>query len=141
MVLADRSLNDPIEEVRLTCLDFLKESKSPEVVAYLARQLQNKDNPIVNRAAIGLGQMKDPSAIRPLIQALWTTHKFKVASGNPGQLSPTFNTGGGGGGGGGLTVLAALVGLTGVHFSFNVNEWSAWYASQKETVNLDARRN
>lgn len=160
--LAIASISDPVEEVRLTCLDRLQDKKRPEVVAYYVGKLKDKDNPVVNLAAIGLGRMKDPSAIGPLIDALVTVHKFKIAKpGGDNAMGGTFGTGphgsgapGGGVGmsaGGGPTiihqsipnqaVLDALVALTGQNFNFDKQAWKYWYAAQKKPpASLDARR-
>lgn len=158
-VLAICSIEDPVEEVRLTCLDYLKKKKRPSVIAYYVGRLRDRDNRVVNRAAVALGLMKDPSAIGPLIDALVTVHKYKVSRGNPGAMSATFGKGPGGTGapgGSGLSmgggqkivsiprrnqpVLDALVALTGQNFSFEERTWKYWYASQKQRVELDARR-
>lgn len=154
--LATRSLEDPIEEVRLTCLDYLEKQKHPDVVGYFVGKLGDKDNRVINLAAVGLRRMKDPSAIGPLIDALVTTHKFTIGSGNPGSISTTFGTGPGGSGGSGLSmgggpkiivqpipnqsVLDALVTITGANFDYDQRAWKYWYASQRRRVTLDARR-
>lgn len=152
--LVDAALHDPDEEIRLTCLDRLAAAEYPAAVAQFVAALKDKDNQVVNRAGVALGQMQDPSAIGALIDALETVHKFKVVKGNPGQMSSTFNTGGGGGGfsfGGGGTeivkqsiknreVLRALVKLAGVNFEFDRQAWKYWYAAQKKPKTLDARR-
>ena len=53
-MLAKASLEDTVEEVRLTSLDQLEKIKSPEVVAYYIGKdgLRSKDNRMVNRAAM-----------------------------------------------------------------------------------------
>ena len=157
-VLALYALEDPIEEVRLTCLDYLKEGDNPDAVTYFIGKLRSKNNVEINRAGAALRQMGNPSAIGPLIDALVTTHKFKVSSKNPGQISTTFGTGSGGSGSpGGLSlgggpkivtvpfrnraVLDALVTLSeGTNYGFDVSRWKAWYTSQKKYQDLDARR-
>ena len=45
----------------------------------------------MNRAGVALARMKDPTATGPLIDALVTTHKFKLSAGDPGSMSATFN--------------------------------------------------
>lgn len=153
--LAYTSLNDGSQEVRLSAVDQLAKKKSPAVVAYYVGQLKSKDNRLVNRAAIGLSHMADRSAVLPLIDALWTTHKFKAVSGNgsAGAMSTTFSSSGNGGMsmGGGVqifkkdlqnqAVLDALVMLTGVNYAFEVHNWKAWFASQKQHSATDVRRN
>jgi len=157
-ILATRALEDPVEEVRLTCLDHLQETKHPDVVDYFCRQLGHKDNVLVNRAAVALSYMKDPASILPLIRALVTTHKYKVTSGGgPGRISPTFGMGPGGGAGpSGLSiggrpkiiqrqlqnraVLDALVALTGRNYQYNQAAWKEWYASQTRVEHVNLRR-
>ena len=154
-VLAACSIEDPFEEVRLTCLDYLEKRKYPEVVAYYVGKLRSKDNRVVNRAALGLGHMKDPSAVGPLIAALVTVHKYKIVKGNPGAMSARFPTGNTPGGTGlsmndgpkiisvphkNQQVLDALTALTGQNFDFDERAWAYWYAAQKKRVKLDARR-
>lgn len=152
-VLAERTLEDPVEEVSLTCLDYLKAKKDVEAVNHFISKLGSKDNAMVNRAAVALRHMGDPSAIGPLIDALVTTHKFKIIVGNPGQTSATFSNAGPGGlsvGGGpkiitrqlaNRAVLEALVELTGgINYAFDVQAWKAWYTSQKQRPDLNPRR-
>jgi len=157
-VLAERSLADPVPEVRLTCLDFLEKTGDPDVVAYFVGQLKHKDNRVVNLAAVGLARMKDPSAVGPLIEALVTIHKFKIVkSGGPGSMTTTFGTGPGGSGApGGLSVgggskiisraianqsvLDALIRLTGQNLSFDQRAWKYWHATERARAPLDARR-
>jgi len=155
-VVSVQALEDPIEEVRLTCLDYLKQVKGREAADYFIRRLRSADNVEVNRAAVGLRCLDDRSAIGPLVDALITVHKFKVSSGNPGQMSTTFGTGAGGAPGGlsvgggpkiitrtltNQAVLDALISLTdGVNYSFDVGRWKAWYAAQKKHQGVDARR-
>jgi hypothetical protein len=151
------AIDDGAEEVRMTCLDFLKTKKRPESVAYFVGKLKAKDNDTVNLAGVALREMKDPSSIPPLIDALQTTHKFKVQQGGgEGSLSPTFGNGPGGGGGGlsvggrpkiiyrtinNQAVLDALVAITGKNYAFDQASWKAWLAAQKTPDNGDVRRN
>ncbi len=153
-VLARRTLEDPVEEVCLTCLDHLKKKKYPGATAYFVRQLKHKDNAMVQRAGVALRHLGDPSAVGPLIEALVTVHKYKTGGGGGGgdQYNMSFGNDGVGGfsfGGGpkiitkehqNRSVLEALVELTGgVNYGFNVPAWKAWYAQQKRRT-VDARR-
>ncbi len=164
--LAIDAIDDPVEEVRLTSLDHLEKTKNAEVVGYFVSRLDPKksDNVHVNRAGVALGRMKDPSAVGPLINALITTHKFQVNTGNPGSMSTTFNkntpsgsgaVGGMGGMGFGTggnqpkmiqtqfmnqSVLDALAVLTGQNFGFNRLAWHAWFNAQKKNEAVNARR-
>jgi len=157
--LAACSMEDPVEEIRLTCLDSLKKEKRRDVVAYYVGKLKSKDNRLVRRAAVALSHMNDPTAVRPLIEALVTTHKYKIikGSGNPNQHSYSF----GGSSSGGMPgfgfgspkpkiikrdianreVLDALVSLTGQNFQYNEPAWKAWYAANRGHADVDARRN
>ncbi len=158
--LAVCSMEDSVEEVRLTCLDYLKKEKRPDIVAYYVGQLKSKDNKMVNRAAECLSHMNDRSAVAPLIDALVTTHKFKIVTGNsnPGSVSTQFGKGSTGGGGGGMSVgsapkifkqdmrnqsvLDALVMLSGgANYTYDIKAWKSWYAAQKPREAVDARRN
>jgi len=157
-VLAVFSLADPVPEVRLTCLDYLKRMKDQGATDYFIDALGNRDNAWVNRAAMALRHLEAKSAVGPLIDALITIHKSKITSGNPGQMSTTFGSGGAGGGApGGLsvggegpkiitrpipnqTVLDALVSLTGVDYGFDVGRWKAWYAAQRRRQEINTRR-
>lgn len=154
--LAECSLADPVEEVRLACLERLKAKKDPAVVEFYVGMLRHKDNVIVNRAAVALKQMGDPSAIPALIDALVTVHRFRVPGKRP-AMTATFPMGGPGGMPGGLAlggggpkyisrpienrqVLDALVALSGANFGFNPEAWRSWYAAQKYRHPIDARR-
>lgn len=153
--LAAVSIEDVSQEVRLSAVDALKKTKSHDVVAYYVGQLKSKDNRLVNRAAVGLSHMNDRTAVGPLIDALVTTHRYKIVTGNsnPGGISSTFSPNGGPGGlsmGGGpkiikkdlqnQAVLDALVMLTGMNFGFEVRQWKSWFAAQKQRPDFDARR-
>ena len=48
------AIDDASEEVRLTCLDYLKTKKRPDVVAYFVGKLKAKDNVTVNLAGVAL---------------------------------------------------------------------------------------
>jgi hypothetical protein len=154
-VLTAAAVEEPNDEIRATCLDYLEKKPNPESVAYFVKMLRSKENAFVNRAARGLQRMKDPSAVGPLIDALITTHKIKVA-GNPGNISTSFGSGGGapGGlsvGGGGPKIytvhtsnqaaLDALIALSGTNFNFDKQAWKYWFATQKRPDGVQGRRN
>lgn len=150
--LAIASIVDPVEEVRLTCLDHLEKKRRPEVSVYFVGKLRDKDNFTVNLAAIGLRRMKDPSTIGPLINALVTVHKFKIVTSGGDGMSASFGSGGSGLSMGNKpkyirrqianqTVLDALVAITRCNFNFDKRAWKYWYAAQKKpSPSLDARR-
>ncbi len=152
-VLARQSLEDPVEEVRLSCLDYLKDTKDPAVLAFFVGKLRSKENKMVNRAAVSLSYVNNPSAIGPLVDALVTVHKYEIKKGQQGQTSATFGSNGAGGLSMGSSkkivkmhirnqaVLDTLVALTdGVNFNFDTQAWKYWYTSSKKRKDLDARR-
>ncbi len=108
---------------------------------------------MINRAAECLARMKDPTSVRPLIDALVTLHSFQVTPAS-GNMNPNFGNGPGGGtfsfGGGGpkfedrmvqnSSVRDALASLTGQDFGYDQAAWKRWLISQKKTVGVDARR-
>jgi hypothetical protein len=155
MALCHVSLDDLNEDVRLTALDWLERQPRIEVVEFYIGYLKNADNIMVNRAAYALGRLKNPIAVRPLIDSLVTTHKFKVNTGSQNQYSAGFGSGPGGGGsgfsaGGGIVqvekafqnkeVLDALVALSGVNYEWDVASWKVWLSTQKKPTTLNARR-
>ncbi|MGW8257760.1 MAG: HEAT repeat domain-containing protein, partial [Thermoguttaceae bacterium] len=58
--LAVTSLEDPVMEVRLTCLDYLEKQKRAEITSYYVSKLRAKENVMVNLAGFALGRLKDP---------------------------------------------------------------------------------
>lgn len=151
--IAISAMEDPEEEVRLTCLDTLRKKPQPEAIGYFVGQLRSKSNVNVNRAGVALKAMKDPSTILPLIDALVTTHKFKVTSNPGGATSATFGSAGGGGLSTGSStkiveqhlpnadVLDALVTITGgQNFNFDQRSWRHWYLRQKDKGAANVRR-
>lgn len=150
------SIMDPDEEIRLACLDQVVTNKYKPALGKYVQALKSKDNPIVNRAAVCLGQLKDPNAVGPLIDSLITTHTYQIQHGTPGGTSATFGKGANTGMGGLSTgssvetvrqvvenraVLQALVDLSGgTSFNFDVASWRTWFASQKKPQSIGARR-
>ena len=160
MALAVAAISDGVEEVRLTCLDYLQTKKRPEIVSYFVSRLNPKkwNNETINLAGVALGRMEDPSAIGPLIDAVVTTEKRVIPkAGGDGSTSTTFGnapgrTGGGMSAGGGPTiiyvpmsnqcVLDALVALTGQNFGFDQDAWKNWFRAQRKAPEaFDGRRN
>ena len=89
--LVDLSLNDPDDDIRHQCLEYLIKSGRPGLATPYIRALKDSDNEIVNRAAAALGQIKDRDSIGPLIDALITKHRVKVSDANPDQHAYTFS--------------------------------------------------
>ncbi len=145
------AIEDPSVSIREKCLAELERFGRPQAVVAFAKALKHKDNRIVNRAAIGLGVMKDPSTTVALIDALTTKHKRQIGSG--GGLSTTFGQGGGGGlnVGGGPKIIerelrndAVLTALTtihpGINYVYNKEAWRNWYASRNRVGEFSFRR-
>jgi hypothetical protein len=145
--LAICAIDDPVEEVRLSCLDELEKQKDEGVTAYFVGRMRDKhtSNAVINRAGVALGRIKDPSCIEALIQYLMTIHEEVLpAAGGPGSMTSTFSKNGGGGG---LSmnqkpqkisrliqnqgVLDALVAITGQNFGYDDRAWRTWYTNQK----------
>lgn len=151
-VLAELSLHDDNEEVRLTCLDYLDDDPSPHVDFYV-KNLKHPNNKIVNNAAIALKRLGVRRAIGPLIGALITVHKQVIPPGSSGNINPVFGSGGGAFNFGDApakivdapsknpAVLESLVHLAGgPNFDYDVERWKAWFAAQRKTQSLNLRR-
>lgn len=151
--LVDRSLADPVEEIRMQSLEYLIKSGRPGLVTPYIRALKNRDNEIVNRAGAALGQIGDSAAIGPLIDALVTTHKFNASEVNPDQHAYTFSKDSsafsfGGGGQKAVpqdvrnpAVLNSLVTLSGgPSFDYDQDQWRRWLAAQVKHNPVDVRR-
>jgi hypothetical protein len=154
------SLEDKDAEIRISSLERLAKFKGPAVTQRYVQALKDKDNDVVQRAALGLRYAGDGSAVVPLIDALVTTHTYLLvphgANTNPGAITSTFSTAPGGGGMGfgmnmnrtrkikrdisNTEVLKTLVELTSVNYSFDKDAWRKWFTAQRQPESLDARR-
>ncbi|MDO4627696.1 MAG: HEAT repeat domain-containing protein [Planctomycetia bacterium] len=140
------AVDEKDEELRLTALDNLMPHKGVGVTDYFIMRLSPKKstNPQINQAAYALGELKDTSAIPALIEALVTTHKFQVVTGNQnGQTTAGAGRSSTGGGGMGFSmgssvktvsqsiqnqeVLDALKKITNVNFMYDKTSWIHWY--------------
>ncbi len=152
-VLAEMALEGPNEEIRLTAVDHLKDTKDRAATGYFVDALKAKDNQRINHAGIALGELGDKSAIGPLIDALVTVHKEKVQQGGPNTLSPSFDSNGGIGFGAGSKsvvlrhnvqnrgVYEGLLKLAaGTDFGYDARAWSRWHATQKKAAAAPKRR-
>jgi hypothetical protein len=156
--LIDLSLQSNREETRQLCLDQLVEhGRETAMLAYIV-QLKNSDHGTVRRAGLALQRVADRSAIEALIDALVTTHRFKVMDGGAGQLNATQGTSsdgtsgvsGFGVSGGPRTierqfrnreVLDALIPLVdGANFQYDENSWKAWLHQRSTPAVVDLRR-
>lgn len=151
--LVRASMSDADEEVRVFCFERIAEQQYKPAVSFYIQSLKSKNNAVINQAAVGLAYMKDSAAMGPLIDALITTHRFRLAKGDPRQVSSTFSNAPGAGGFSfgssekivdaqiqNRAVLDALVQLTGQNFEYNIGAWKDWYAAQKRGNLEDARR-
>ena len=151
--LVSASMNDPDEEVRVFCFERLADQKYTPAVRSYVQSLRSKNNAVINQAAVGLAYMKDASAVGPLIDALITTHRYRITKGDPRQQSHSFSNAPGGGGFSfgnsekivdaniqNRSVLDTLVLLTNQNFEFNIGAWKDWFAVKKKAHVEDARR-
>jgi hypothetical protein len=146
--LALAAIDDPVTEVRLQCLDQLEKQKDETVTKYFIVRMNDKhaSDETIDRAGVGLGRMKDPTAVPALIEHVYYKRTEVVPSGGggPGAMTTTFNKNGGGGGGLSMNakpktvdrwvqsrgVLDALVAITGQNFGYDFRAWSTWYHNQ-----------
>jgi hypothetical protein len=151
--LVDLSLTDQDEEIRRLCIDYLVKSGRSGIATPYIRALGDKENEIINRAAIALGQIRDRDSLGPLIDALITKHKTKVAEGNPDQHSYSFSNEGNAFTFGGSApqvitqavrnqaVLDALTSMSGgANFEYDQDQWRGWLAAQAKANAVDVRR-
>jgi len=151
--LVHLSLTDPDDDVRQFALDLLVKSGRPGLSTPYVRALKDKENIIVNRAAAALGRIRDRDTIGPLIDALITTHKVKVAEGNADQHAYSFSNDSSAfsfGGGGPKIVsqairnrdaLDALIAMSGgTSFDYDQEQWRNWLAAQAKANTVDVRR-
>ncbi|MFI4874950.1 MAG: HEAT repeat domain-containing protein [Blastopirellula sp. JB062] len=156
--LTNIATDDPSASVRDRATILLERRPNDAAVAQLMAQLHSKDNRVVNRAAAVLARLKHPAAIGPLIDALVTSHKFKVKKGNPGETSASFGSGSTGGfsfGGSkekivtqdirNESVLRALIEtleqaeLT-ANFGYDQLQWRRWNSQRQTPPTVDLRR-
>lgn len=155
--LVEFALRADDDETRLKCFGQLRSSgHSKLVVGHLVTALESNQIVILRRAAVGLAHLEDPAAIRPLIDALVTTHKVKVSPDTGGRLAPSFGSGPGGSAGGlsvggrprvekrqvkNRPVLEALLALTdGVNYEFDQARWRQWYSQKHLPADINLRR-
>lgn len=162
--LVEYSLKDPDVELRIACYETIGKAKASSSTNRYMLALKDKDNDVVQRAAVGLRYIGDRRAIGPLIDALITQHTFELTPAGatgPGSINSTFDKSGNGvgglsGGGGGLgvnmkpqkvrktflneEVHRTLAKLSGQDFEFNQKLWKKWLSTQKEVPQFDGRR-
>jgi hypothetical protein len=145
------AMDEKDDEIRDRCLDELVRMKSSGVASVFIRELQNKDNRRVNRAATCLARLEDPDSTLPLINALVTTHEYLILPEGGGGGGLSFNSAGGFSVGGkpqkkkadhnNTSVLNALTTLhPGVNFEYDETAWRKWYVEKFTTTKVDLRR-
>lgn len=92
--LVEQSLQDVELEIRRTSLESIPQDRAELAMAYYIQALRNSYNRTVQRAAAALASFGDPRVAPYLIEALVTTHRYKVrVRDNSGRVS--FNANGG----------------------------------------------
>lgn len=97
--LVEQSLNDPESKIRSTALEAITPEHYETARPVYVRELGNSHNEIVGRAAIGLAKVGDKDVVPRLIEALVTTHRYKVQV--PDSSGYAFSSNGGFGQGAG----------------------------------------
>lgn len=140
------AIDDPVDEVRLLCLDWLEKQKDDAVTDYFIHRLNDKhaSDETIDHAGVALGRIKDPKAVPSLIEHVYYTRTEVIPqSGGPGAMSAGF---GRNGAPSGLSmnqkprtierpvqcrsVLDALEAITGENFGYNPQAWGSWYRNQ-----------
>lgn len=150
------SIESPNPDERQQCIDYLLRRTEPVSLTPYVKRLTGKKNAnvLVNRAAYALGQLGNPEAISPLIDALTTEHKYVTRKGSDQQIAVGMTSGGGGGlnvGGKGreiitkqhqnLQVLRALQGLSkGEDYGYNEVAWRRWFVNEQQYQYYSSRR-
>lgn len=88
------SLSDPSLSIREAALAGIPEEKWEKAATVYATYLTNKFNLVVRRAAKALGEIGTKDAVPELIEALVTTHRYKVVVRGSAQNSYAFSTDG-----------------------------------------------
>ena len=151
-------------EVVHGAIDRVVRRKTPWIVEFYCKALEDQNNLVVNRAAYVLGRLDDHSSVGPLIKALQTRHVIvrRPPSGAPaGQMTaliPKDDRSAALLGGPQLStapepvaqwvvasneeVHAALLKITAVDFGYHTEAWKRWHATWNahRTPQLDARR-
>jgi hypothetical protein len=103
-----QSLNDQNQELRYASLNTIPKSQYPTAMSMFARALRNSYNVIVQRAALGMARVGDERAIPALIEALVTTHRYRIRIPDRSGTT-TFGTNGSTGAGANQNVIPPQV--------------------------------
>ncbi len=150
-VLASMAINEEDGEVRAVCLEQLSRANRNGITTPFIAALESSDNVIVNRGGEALRVLGDEPALKPLVEALITTHKYQIGNDSGGDTySANLGTGQHSFGGGGPkiikkdlrnpSVLNALTQLTGVNYLYDQEQWRDWLASRQIIADVDLRR-
>lgn len=82
--LVRQAMLDIDATIRSAALAAIDESRRKTAIAYIVDYLRNDTNTIVRRAAAALGKIGNDDVIPYLVEALNTTHKYKVQVDAPG---------------------------------------------------------
>ena len=145
--LAICAIDDPVEEVRLSCLDELEKQKDEALTKYFEGRMRDKhaSDDVIDNAGVALGRIKDPTSVATLVNYVSYERTVVLPSANgPGAMNAAFNRNGGPGGGLNMNakpktiqrlvqcrgVLDALVAITGQNFGYDPRAWQTWYKNQ-----------
>ena len=155
------AMNDPVDDVRGTCLDQIKRHPGmiPQSGAYFSTFLLNRnaDGTFVNKpdvisqAATAIRTIGDTGSVGNLITALVSRHKETITIGPGDRTDASFGSSGTGFSQGqskqeivkdskNADVLDALRKLTGVDFGYDQAAWTRWYKEKRQVGKFDARR-
>ena len=145
--LAVCAIDDPVEDVRLCCLDILEKQKDEAVTKYFEAGMRDKhaSDDTIDRAGVGLGRIKDPSSVATLVQYVSYERTEVIPSERRSRLDdlhlrqerrterplherPTEDSTALGAVP--ASVLDALVTITGQNFGYDPRAWLTWYRNQ-----------
>jgi len=92
--LVKLTLLDVDSEVRFVSLNGIQPENFESAQPVFIKELKSASNTVVGRAAVALVRVGDSKAIAPLIDALITTHRYKVRSDEPVGETYSFGTDG-----------------------------------------------
>jgi hypothetical protein len=148
------AIEDDNHETRAAAVEALHAAAERGVqglAAPFVAALRSSNNETVNRAADALAVIGGETTLGALVDALVTTHKFRVGNEGGGDTY-SMNTATGqhsfGGGGPKIIrqdvqnprVLQALIALSGENFNFDETGWRSWLASLQIEEQFDLRR-
>lgn len=82
-----QSLFDSCPSVRVAAMEAIPQKERPQAIQIYIRGLKDELNEVVLRSAVGLGYLGDEEAVPALIEALVTTHSYRVKVQETGYLA------------------------------------------------------